>query len=120
MKYCSHCGYQLEEGAVFCPACGKRVAEGAQKQNVNTPKYVQTYPTPQQPVVIATESSGLSIAALIFAILGGWLGLILSIIGVCTSKVKENKNRSKAALIISIIWIVIIVIIIAIAIGCAF
>lgn len=27
MRFCNSCGHQLREADVFCPVCGKRVAE---------------------------------------------------------------------------------------------
>lgn len=90
MKYCSKCGSQIEEDAIICPNCGRQVE--ALKQE---------------------ESSGLSVAALIFSILGGWLGLVLDIIGLCTLKDERNKRRCKIGLGIVIAWVVIFVIILA-------
>ncbi len=109
MKYCSNCGKELGDNFVFCSACGCKVEE------INSTDISVSNNYPQAPqrrqIPIEVESSGLSIAALVFAILGGGIGLILSIIGVCTSKLEENKKRSKAALIISIVWSVIFLII---------
>ena len=96
MKYCSKCGSQIEDDAIICPNCGRQIE--AVKQE---------------------ESSGLSIAALIFSILGGWLGLILDIIGLCTLKDEKNRKRCKAGLIISICWVVAIVIYVIVVIALA-
>lgn len=30
MAYCSNCGYQLEENAKFCPACGTKTETSAE------------------------------------------------------------------------------------------
>lgn len=72
MKYCKHCGAQVRDEAIFCPACGC----SSEDQSAFTNKH---------------EESGLQIAAKIFMILscaltapgflwmiifGGWLAVI--------------------------------------------
>lgn len=88
MKYCKHCGGEINDEAVVCSHCGCQVEEIKQQ-----------------------ESSGLSVAALIFSILGGWLGLVLDIVGLCTLKEKKNRTRCKIGLGIVVAWIVLFVII---------
>ena len=89
MKYCSKCGSQIEEDAIICPHCGRQVD-----------------------VFKQAESSGLSIAALVFSILGGWIGLLLDIIGLCTLKEENNRKRCKIGLGIVIAWVVLFVILV--------
>lgn len=81
-KFCTKCGAKIAKDAVICPNCG--CATEMAKQ----------------------EGSALSICALIFSILGGWLGLVLSIAGLITNKNAKNRRRCKIALGISIAWIV--------------
>ena len=88
MKYCGKCGAQLHDDAVVCTQCGCQTGE-----------------------IVSQESSGLGIAAIVFSVFGGWLGLILSIIGLCVYKTKKNKKNCKIALGICIAWVVIWVII---------
>lgn len=90
MKYCSKCGSQIEDDAIICTHCGRQI------EAIKQP-----------------ESSGLSIAALIFSILGGWIGLVLDIIGLCTLKEAKNRRRCKIGLGIVIAWVILIVILVA-------
>lgn len=53
------------------------------------------------------ETSTLSTLALVFSILGGWLGIVLSIIGLCTYKNPQYKKRCGIALGVSIFWIIV-------------
>lgn len=75
MKYCNRCGAPMEDGAYNCPACG--VAQGAPVQ---------------------AETSTLGVLAIVFSVFGGWLGLVLAIIGLCTYKLEENRKKCKIAL----------------------
>ena len=92
MKYCSKCGAELHDDAVVCTQCGCQVKE-----------------------MVPEESLGLGIAAIVFSVLGGWLGLLLSIIGRCVYKTPRNKKYCKIGLGICIAWIVIWVIIFIVA-----
>lgn len=99
MKYCSKCGAELNDEAVICTKCGCSVGEVERKQE---------------------SASGLAIAALVFSILGGWIGLLLDIIGLCTLKGEQDRKYCKIGLIISIVFVVIeIIAIIAIVVGAA-
>ena len=93
MKYCSKCGSQIEDEAVICPKCGRQIETVKQE-----------------------GTSGLAIAAFIFSLLGGWLGIIPDIIGLATLKSDSDRKYCKIGLIIAICWIVIEIIIIIIAI----
>ena len=42
--YCSNCGKQIDDSAMFCPECGARTANGTQRQSAYT--YQQRYYTP--------------------------------------------------------------------------
>ncbi len=97
MKYCSKCGAELNDEAVICTKCGCSV------DNSDQPK--------QQ------GASGLAIAALVFSILGGLVGLILDIVGLCTLKGETDRKYCKVGLIISIVYIVIWVIVIVVVIA---
>ena len=35
MPYCSHCGRELPEGALFCPNCGAKTPEGVKSNAVS-------------------------------------------------------------------------------------
>lgn len=58
-KFCVRCGAKIDAKAVVCPKCGC-----SQKRD-----YMED------------KTSAVGIAAIIFAVLGGWLGLILSLFG---------------------------------------
>jgi len=92
MKYCKHCGKEINAAAVVCPYCG-----------------CQTEEVPPQPA----ESNGIGIAAIIFGALGGWLGLLFGIVGLCTYKTEKNKKNCKIGIGLfigwTIIWIIIFV-----------
>lgn len=83
-KFCTKCGSKIAKDAVICPNCGCATEE--QK-----------------------ESSALSVCALVFSVLGGWLGLLLGIIGLVVNKNPKNRRRCKFAIGIFIAWIVLIV-----------
>ncbi len=95
MKYCKHCGNQLEDDAVVCSQCGTPVNEqSAEKEVVN-------------------ESSTLGILAIVFGAMGGWLGLILGIIGLCIYKRKENRQKCIIGMCFFAMWMVLLIVIIA-------
>lgn len=95
-KFCSHCGAKIDKKAVVCPKCGC-----SQKRD-----YMED------------KTSAVGIAAIIFAVLGGWLGLILSLFGLLfyykdsdsPVSIKGMKN-CKIALGIVIAWVVLAVLI---------
>ena len=100
MKFCSNCGAQLEDSAVFCSECGSRAAasdaapapaaqtaqaryqtppeyqQQAQQPGYQQPAGQQAAPVYQQTVVVVDDQSGLKTAAKVFMILGcisvGW------------------------------------------------
>ncbi len=115
MAQCKNCGREVG-GVAYCPYCGYRMDGAYQMMNTQNPQYVQYVQIQQQkqPTAEELEGPGLSIAALIFSILGGWIGFVLSIIGMCTSKKASNKARSEIGLAISILWIIAQVIVIII------
>ena len=126
---CSCCGNEVREDERFCNNCGQnnegyverkpieRVEIYTQPSNSSTysqpnGSYQQTnnyyqqnnYQQPQK-----QESGALGILAIIFSVLGGWLGLLLSIIGLCTYQNPEHKTKCKVGLGIFIGWIVLYV-----------
>ena len=94
-KYCSNCGAVIDAKAVVCPKCGCSLK------------------TEQ-------KSSIIGILAIIFSVLGGWLGLVLSIVGLFYYKEDDEEcvkglTYCKIGLGISIAWIVIAVLIFTIS-----
>lgn len=137
---CTCCGYELDNTIRYCPKCAqnnpnyiapiKKDDNDEYKNNIGKNNYnnsnVQTqhydnstnsYKQNPRVVYVHDESKAIAILALIFSILGGWLGLLFSIIGLCTYKEKENKNLCLAALIIFCVEIFIAIIVVAIMIA---
>ena len=100
MKFCSHCGKELADDAVFCSACGKQVQQIPAPQPVEAP----VVPAPQpvavpaaavpapQPEPTQRKSSALANCALVFAIVFPLVGAILGFIGLF--KYGFNANRA--------------------------
>lgn len=95
---CRECGKEISSQAKVCPNCGCQVHSGTPPMNFN------------QPVLNNNKTSGLSIAALVFSILGitFFIGAILSIIDLC-KKDGRKKTCSIIALVISGIWFISVV-----------
>ncbi len=90
--YCKNCGKEIIEGTQFCPYCG-----AAQNTNNNT---------------TMQESKVWGILSLIFGILGGWIGLIFGIVGLCTYKDKQNRLMCKIGIGIFVFWLILSLLII--------
>lgn len=112
---CPDCAKEFSDQAPACPNCGRpNQAQGGNVQpnenGIPTP-YNQGY----RPTVTVSQSqpikknSGLSIAALIFSIMGCTfiVGIILSIIDLCKKDDTRKHTLSKVALVISCIWLII-------------
>ncbi len=128
MKLCQYCGKEMVDEAMVCPNCGATVANSQpmnqgygqpmnqgygqpmnqgygqpMNQGYGQPMnqgYGQPmgYPEFQQP-----EKTGLATAALVFAILIPFIGLILSIVGMSKYKTEAMKKKCKTSLIVSIV-----------------
>ncbi len=79
-KYCSNCGYAMDENAVVCAKCGTAV------QNATN-----TYPTTAAAPKVATV---LGILGIVFAWLFALVGHVLSIIGIVIG-IKEYRTANK-------------------------
>jgi len=77
MMYCKHCGKEIDETSTYCQHCGKQI---------------DVYVESDKP--IKTENSTWGILGIIFGAMGSGIGLIFSIIGLCTYKTKANRVRS--------------------------
>lgn len=93
-KHCVRCGAVIDEKAVVCPKCG----------------------CSQRRDYMVDKTSAVGIAAIIFAALGGWLGIALSLFGLLfyykgdTEADLKGKKNCKIALGIVIAWIAVIVV----------
>jgi len=128
-RYCSNCGQNNEGYVERKPIERVEIYRQPQNNSVNS-QYTgaNTYSQGQMPngpyshpgdnyqqpnsyyqappPVTKTESSTIGILAIIFSVLGGWLGLILAIVGLCTYKLPENRTKCKIALGFVIGWFV--------------
>lgn len=115
--YCNNCG-QNNEGYVE-----RKPIEKVEiyHQPPNSSTYTQPQSTYQQTNIYQQntyqtqkqESGALGILAIIFSVLGGWLGLVLSIIGLCTYQTPEHKTKCKVGLGFCIGWFVLWLILLA-------
>lgn len=99
MKYCTHCGKELLDDAIVCPGCGCAV------ESENNASASSQFVSPQP---VNDSYSTMSIIGLVFSLLGGILGLILSILAYNEAKrtgSQKSKSMSKAGIIISSIYL---------------
>ena len=93
-KHCVRCGALIDEKAVVCPKCG----------------------CSQRRDYMVDKTSAVGIAAIIFAVLGGWLGIVLSLFGLLfyykgdTAADLNGRKNCKIALGIVVAWIALIVV----------
>ncbi len=94
MAFCKNCGNEIEDNAQFCGKCGAA-------QNSNAPVNGAK-----------KESSALGIVAIVFACLGGLVGLVLSIVSLCVYKQgSPNRKLGWIAFGICMAWIAIAVVV---------
>ncbi len=91
--FCKKCGSEVEEGTAFCPKCGCSMNEEK-----------------QAPVVKTQESKAIGILSIVFGALGGFLGLLFGIVGLCTYKEKANRRLCVIGMCLFAAWIVIAII----------
>ena len=133
---CSCCGQEITSKDRFCPNCGENnesyvevleTPKPALSQSINQPinrvpinpnggntnnsnqnasSPVYVYSQTQVVTSVKEESKALGICAIIFSVLGGWLGLVLSIIGLCNYKEPGNRTLCKVGLGFCIGWFV--------------
>lgn len=88
MKYCEKCGAQIRDESVVCPYCGCTV-RGAEEE----------------------EDSTIATLAIVFGALGGWLGLVLGLVGLSKYKSEKYRKQCKIGIILFVVWVVLGVII---------
>ena len=91
-----------------------------QNQNYNQPYNNQQYNNQnyQQPPVVVVqqnpaEGCAFAVLSLIFGLLGGWLGLLFGIIGLCKYKETGNRTMCVIGIIAWVIWVVVLIVIYA-------
>lgn len=127
--YCSCCGKEIREDERYCDNCGQNNEGYVEKKSIETVEIyqqansnsanVQASNTSQQNNIktIKEESAAIGVLAMIFGILGGWLGLMFSIIGLCTYQNPEHRTKCKIGLGFFIGWSVIAIILGIVAAG---
>lgn len=114
MKFCKHCGAQIEDTTAFCPNCGTNVSDDAVSGNTSEPQFSAYQPTQpaQQPIQsvqpaqyqpyqeyqnpgvypegklngLAVAGFVVSLVSLFFCGISSIVGLILSIVGMVQIK----------------------------------
>lgn len=137
--YCSKCGTQLQQDAVFCPHCGNKIPNTTNNQtqanstqtftsNQIPPQmqgsyYNQTTTPYQQPPKTSNNRTGFAVASLVLSLCSVvlfWIPFVLSvpglIFGILGLKSSSYKGLAIAGIVISSIVLFIWVIILFIAI----
>ena len=117
--YCSNCGKLIAADNKYCPHCGAQnnnvietysfgtSGSTFESQNDNPWGYrPQPFSSMQTEVSTKPEDQTLGILAIVFSALGGFLGLVLAIIGLSHYKQEPGKKKCKTALIILGVWFV--------------
>ena len=98
MSFCMNCGKQLKEGDAFCSLCGNPVNSVPGVQNSNA----------YNCNIIDTGNKPLAIAAIVFAFIVPFIGLILGIIATIVNRKTKLQTLSVVALIVSILYLILI------------
>lgn len=109
MKFCKHCGAQIEDTTAFCPNCGTNVSDDAVSSSAPEPQYsayqpeqpvqptqYQPYQEYQNPGIypegklngLAVAGFVVSLVSMFFCGISSIVGLILSIVGM--SQIKNS------------------------------
>lgn len=99
--YCTHCGKEIGEGIKYCPNCGSQSQRYDSFEQQHTTYYQGNMQTNN------TESSLIGILAIVLSIVLTGVGLVVSIVGLCTCKLPENRTNCKIGLGISIALILV-------------
>lgn len=122
-RFCDHCGTELNGGVRFCPQCGAPVDNRQAQQGLDQSSADSNYSPsnyynqntyagqPADPSNARPQGYVLSILAVVFGALGGWLGLLFGILGLCQNKSGDPgvKTRSIIGMVLFGIWIVILI-----------
>jgi predicted amidophosphoribosyltransferase len=117
--FCPKCGKEIPDNVTFCPYCGAKVnsADGttSSSESYADPKPIYVQPNVQPASDASSTYHVLSILALVFSILGGWIGLIFAIIGLANAKNKEDRTLCWVSLGIFAAWVIAYIVIIVVA-----
>ena len=107
MKYCSHCGTQLEDSAMFCHRCGCACENYYNPSQTYSQNHMQSTPN--------NNISALAIVGFVFAFLNALVGLICSIVAYKSAVTDGNlksKNFAKTGIILSAVFLALQIILI--------
>lgn len=107
MKYCTHCGKEVLDDAIICPACGCSVQYG------EAPKRQQQQQARPQPTQSSLPNyndscSALSIVGFVLCFVWSLVGLIISIVAHNEAKrtgSEKSRSLSKAGIIVSSVFL---------------
>ncbi len=92
---CPYCGNEVLHSEAHCTYCGEK-----------NEQFIEGY---QEPKPAAPQEPGMAMAvmALIFSCLGGWLGLVFSIMGLTKYKSSKPRTMCIIGIVLSAVWFVI-------------
>lgn len=108
MKYCSKCGTALEDDMTACPNCGAEQGEVRTKycSKCGAAVDIDAVVCPKCGCKLAEkESSAWGILSLIFGLLGGWLGLVLGIMGLKRCQKKSTRVMCILGIVFFVGWV---------------
>ncbi len=120
---CNCCGKEISSSDRYCKNCGQNNPNYIEPKEVEVlndnlgtsfnPKMDE--PTYQKQIyvynAVEKENCAIGVLSLIFGILGGWLGLLLGIIGLCKYKETGNRVMCWLGLGIYVFWMILYIII---------
>ena len=106
MKFCSHCGKEIDDNAVICPGCGCPVQSATANNTAANPAFGQIS---NADVIVDGENPKIARLALVFSFLMPIVGLILGIIGAVKYKTQKFKTQCLIAIPVSIVFQIIFI-----------
>jgi hypothetical protein len=112
--FCNNCGKEIPDSSKFCPFCGKPVettaateTSAADTSTSYPPSTGATYDYPDDNTYVYHDYHALCICACIFGVLGGFVGLVLGIIGLCLSDEDRDRTLCWIGIVFFIVWLII-------------
>lgn len=93
MKVCKQCGLLLQDDTTICPVCNTKQDESENKSNTTSKQGIRKNTINLNHVLV--EHPGWGILAVVFGILGGWLGLVFGIKGLSSYKYPTDPNHKQ-------------------------
>lgn len=89
--YCSSCGSYLNDNCKYCPNCGKRL----DNSSLNISSVQSDKKTSNEEV--------LAILGIVLSVIAWPIGLVISIVALCTFKDQHSRKLAKTGLIVGIV-----------------